>query len=155
MLQIKRVYEPAARTDGVRLLVERLWPRGVKKEKLGLDGWLKDVAPSTELRKWFGHDPAKWKEFQRRYWSEIDAHPGALEPILDAQSKGVVTLLFSSHDAVHNNVVALMAYLEAKRNSGGLKGNVRKRAVAGKCHENNNLQKSGLPLGGGSHRVLK
>ena len=91
MLQIKRVYEPAARSDGVRLLVERLWPRGVKKEKLRLDGWLKDVAPSTELRKWFGHDPAKWKEFQRRYWCEIDAHPGALEPILDAQNKGVVT----------------------------------------------------------------
>ena len=131
MLQIKRVYEPAARTDGVSLLVERLWPRGVKKEKLRLDGWLKGVAPSTELRKWFGHDPAKWKEFQRRYWNEIDAHPGALEPILDAQRKGVVTLLFSSHDAVHNNVVALKAYLEAKRKSGGSKGSVRRRAVAG------------------------
>ena len=114
MIQIKRVYEPAARTDGVRLLVERLWPRGVKKEKLRLDGWLKDVAPSTELRKWFGHDPAKWEAFERRYWRELDAHQGALQPILDAQSKGVVTLLFSSHDAAHNNVVALKAYIEAK-----------------------------------------
>jgi len=114
MLRIKRVYEPAAQTDGVRLLVERLWPRGVKKEKLRLDGWVKDVAPSTELRKWFGHDPAKWEEFRRRYWSEIDAHPGALQPIIEAQSKGVVTLLFSSHDAAHNNVVALKAYLESK-----------------------------------------
>src|SRR4051794_40132279 len=127
MLRIKRVYEPAARTDGARLLVERLWPRGLKKEKLKLDGWLKDVAPSTELRKWFGHDPAKWKEFQRRYWSEIDGHPAALEPIPDAQSKGMVTLLFSSRDAAHNNVVALKAYLEAKGKSGRLKGSVRKR----------------------------
>jgi uncharacterized protein YeaO (DUF488 family) len=129
MLQIKRVYEPAGPRDGVRLLVERLWPRGVKKEKLKLDGWLKDAAPSTELRKWFAHDPARWKEFQRRYWNELDGHPRALEPILDEQSKGVVTLLFSSHDAEHNNVVALKAYLEAKRKSGGLKANPRKRPV--------------------------
>jgi len=124
MLQIKRVYEPTAATDGVRLLVERLWPRGVRKEKLRLNGWLKEVAPSTELRKWFGHDPAKWKEFQRRYWRELDEHQGALQPILDAQSKGVVTLLFSSHDAAHNNVVALKAYIEGKK----LQRNVRKRA---------------------------
>jgi uncharacterized protein YeaO (DUF488 family) len=124
MLQIKRVYEPTAPTDGVRLLVERLWPRGVRKEKLRLNGWLKEVAPSTELRKWFGHDPARWKEFQRRYWRELDEHQGALQPILDAHSKGVVTLLFSSHDAVHNNVVALKAYIEGKK----LQRNVRKRA---------------------------
>ena len=114
MLRVKRVYEPEDRTDGVRLLVERLWPRGVKKEKLSLDGWLKDFAPSTELRKWFGHDPAKWKEFQRRYWRELDARQGALQPIVDAQRNGVVTLLFSSHDAAHNNVVALKAYIEAR-----------------------------------------
>src|SRR5207253_10829378 len=105
MLQIKRVYEPAARTDGVRLLVERLWPRGVRKEKLRLDAWLKDVVPSTELRKWFGHDPAKWTEFQRRYGRELDGHLGALQQILDAKSKGMVTLLFSSHDASPDNVV--------------------------------------------------
>jgi uncharacterized protein YeaO (DUF488 family) len=125
MIQIKRVYEPATRTDGARLLVERLWPRGVRKEKLKLDAWLKDVAPSTELRKWFNHDPAKWKEFQRRYWSEIDAHPEVLQPILDAQSKGMVTLLFSSHDEAHNNVVALKAYIERKT----VKRNARKRGV--------------------------
>ena len=83
--------------------------------------------PVTELRKWFGHDPAKWKEFQRRYWSEIDAHPGSLEPILEAESKGVVTLLFSSHDAVHNNVVALKSYLKRKRRAGSFKGNVHQR----------------------------
>src|SRR5256714_14565783 len=103
MLQIKRVYEPAARTDGARLLVERLWPRGVRKEKLKLDGWLKEVAPSTELRKWFGHDPAKWTEFQRRYWRELDDHQVGWQPILEAQSRGVVTLLLSSHDAAHHN----------------------------------------------------
>jgi uncharacterized protein YeaO (DUF488 family) len=82
------------------------------------------------LRKWFGHDPAKWEEFQRRYWSEIDAHPTAVGPILDAHRKGVVTLLFSSHDAEHNNVVALKAYLEAKTKRGTLKGNAHKRARA-------------------------
>jgi uncharacterized protein YeaO (DUF488 family) len=112
MIQIKRVYDPAASSDGFRMLVERLWPRGMKKEKAKLDAWLKDVAPSTELRKWFSHDPAKWMEFQRRYDAELDQHPEAWQPILDAAKKGKVTLLFSSHDADHNNVVALKKYLE-------------------------------------------
>ena len=112
MIQIKRVYAPAASSDGFRMLVERLWPRGMKKEKAKLDAWLKDVAPSTELRKWFSHDPAKWMEFQRRYDAELDQHPEAWQPILDAAKKGKVTLLFSSHDADHNNVVALKKYLE-------------------------------------------
>ena len=114
MIQIKRVYDPPARTDGVRLLVERLWPRGLKKEAAKLDGWLREVAPSTELRKWFSHDPAKWPEFQRRYAAELDRHPEAWQPILDTARKGDVTLLFSSHDAEHNNVVALKAYLETR-----------------------------------------
>ena len=112
MIQIKRVYDPAASSDGFRMLVERLWPRGMKKENAKLDAWLKDVAPSTELRKWFSHDPAKWSEFQRRYGAELDQHPEAWQPILDAAKKGKVTLLFSSHDADHNNVVALKKYLE-------------------------------------------
>lgn len=112
MIAIKRAYDPPAKTDGARILVERLWPRGVKKEKLKLTGWLKDAAPSTELRKWFSHDPDKWKEFQRRYRAELDKHPEAWQPILDAARKGKVTLLFSSHDAEHNNVVALKTYLE-------------------------------------------
>lgn len=115
MIRIKRVYDPSVKADGVRFLVERLWPRGVKKEKLKLDGWLKDVAPSTELRRWFSHDPAKWAEFQRRYRAELDQHPEAWQPIFDAASQGGVTLLFSSHDPVHNNVVALKAYLETKQ----------------------------------------
>ena len=118
MIQIKSVRDRATKTDGVRFLAERLWPRGIRKTDLKLDGWPKDVAPSTELRKWFGHDPAKWKEFQRRYRAELDQHPEAWQPILGAAKKSRVTLLFSSHDAEHNNVVALKAYLEAKHDGG-------------------------------------
>ena len=115
MIKTKRVYDASARSDGCRFLVERLWPRGVKKEELKLDAWLKDAAPSTELRKWFNHDPAKWKEFQRRYEVELKARPEAWAPILKANSKGAVTLLFSSHDAEHNNVVALKGFLAKGR----------------------------------------
>lgn len=114
MIQIKRAYDPPAKADGVRILVERLWPRGIKKEALKLDTWLKDAAPSTELRKWFSHDPARWAEFQRRYRAELRQHPDAWQPILDAAKEDTVTLLFSSHDAEHNNVVALKTYLEKK-----------------------------------------
>jgi uncharacterized protein YeaO (DUF488 family) len=118
MIGIKRVSDPAARSDGIRFLAERLWPRGVKKAELKLDGWLKDAAPSTELRKWFAHDPARWKEFQQRYKTELDSRPEAWRPILDAASGRNVTLLFSSHDAEHNNVLALKHYLEAKKKRG-------------------------------------
>lgn len=111
MIQLKRAYDLAGHDDGTRFLVERLWPRGVKKEALRLDGWLKDAAPSTELRKWFSHDPEKWTEFQRRYFAELKERPEALEPIIKAARKGRVTLIFSSHDAVHNNAVALKSYL--------------------------------------------
>jgi uncharacterized protein YeaO (DUF488 family) len=112
MIQLKRVYEPPAASDGTRLLVERLWPRGLKKEKLKLDGWLREAAPSTALRKWFNHDPARWPEFQRRYRGELDRQPEAWRPILKATGRGTVTLLFSSRNAEYNNVVALKAYLE-------------------------------------------
>ena len=114
MIQIKRVREPVSKKDGQRFLVERLWPRGVKKATLKFDGWIKEAAPSTELRKWFNHDPAKWKEFQRRYLAELGKNPEALKPIMEATAEGDVTLLFSSHDAKHNNVVALKALLERK-----------------------------------------
>lgn len=117
MIQIKRAYDPPAKTDGDRILVERLWPRGIKKEALKLNIWLRDAAPSTELRKWFSHDPVKWSEFQRRYQAELNKHPEAWQPILDASNKGKVTLLFSSHDAEHNNVIALKAYLEKRLRS--------------------------------------
>lgn len=112
-IQVKRAYDPPAKSDGSRLLVERLWPRGIKKEALKMDAWFKEVAPSTALRKWFNHEPPKWPEFQRRYEAELDQHPESWRPILDAAEKGPVTLLFSSHDTEHNNVVALRAYLRA------------------------------------------
>jgi uncharacterized protein YeaO (DUF488 family) len=112
MIQIKRVYEAAAKTDGNRFLVERLWPRGMKKETLHMTGWLKEVAPSDTLRRWFNHDPAKWEEFQRRYRVELGGKPEAWQPLLDAAESDDVTLLFSAHDLEHNNAVALKAYLD-------------------------------------------
>ncbi len=114
MINLKRVYDDKSRSDGVRFLVERLWPRGIKKEALRLDDWLKDTGPSTRLRQWFAHDPAKWEEFRRRYFAELDANTKAWEPILAAAQKGAVTLLFSSRDTEHNNAVALRDYIEDK-----------------------------------------
>lgn len=114
MLQVKRIYESPAKSDGARFLTERLWPRGLKKEAARIDAWLPDVAPSTALRKWFNHDPARWAEFQRRYRDELAKRSDACAPILEAAKKGRVTLLFSSRDAEHNNVVALKAYLEPR-----------------------------------------
>jgi uncharacterized protein YeaO (DUF488 family) len=115
MIAIKRVYEPPSVDDGTRFLVERLWPRGVRKDALALDGWLKDVAPTSALRRWFGHDPARWEEFRRRYAAELDARPDAWAPLVQADRTGTVTLLFSAHDVEHNNALALKAYLEAQR----------------------------------------
>jgi uncharacterized protein YeaO (DUF488 family) len=112
MIQTRRVYETPEPSDGTRFLVERLWPRGMKKEALKLDGWLKEVAPSAELRRWFGHDPAKWKEFRRRYFTELDQHPEAWQRIQEAARRGKVTLLYSARDTEHNNAVALKQYLE-------------------------------------------
>jgi uncharacterized protein YeaO (DUF488 family) len=114
VIKLKRAYDSASKDDGIRFLVERLWPRGLSKAALHLDAWLKDVAPSTELRRWFGHDPSKWIEFQRRYFAELNAHPTTVEPILKANRRGRVTLIYSSHDQEHNNAVALNAYLAAK-----------------------------------------
>jgi uncharacterized protein YeaO (DUF488 family) len=115
MIRVQRVYEPAEANDGARFLVERLWPRGIKKEKLKMDAWLKDIAPSTELRKWFGHEPAKWSEFRRRYFAELAKHPEALKPIRQAARRGNVTLLYSARDEEHNNALALKEYLQPKR----------------------------------------
>ncbi len=114
MISMKRVYEDAHAADGKRLLVERLWPRGVKKSALKLEGWLREVAPSTGLRKWFSHDPSKWTEFRRRYFAELHARPEAVQPLLDAGRQGKVTLIYSSHDEQHNNAVALKEYLEGR-----------------------------------------
>jgi uncharacterized protein YeaO (DUF488 family) len=112
MITIKRVYDRPEPTDGTRFLVERLWPRGMKKGTLCLDGWFKDVAPSDALRRWFGHDLAKWQAFQRRYFAELDSKPAAWQPILEAAQRGDVTLLYSARDTEHNNAVALKAYVE-------------------------------------------
>ncbi len=114
MVSVKRVYEPAQPEDGRRFLVERLWPRGVKKENLRVEAWLKDVAPSPELRQWFSHDPAKWNEFRRRYFAELEASAEAVQPLLEAARHSKVTLIYSSHDEQHNNAVALKEFLDRK-----------------------------------------
>ena len=114
MIKTKRVYEPVSRADGTRLLVERMWPRGLSKRELHADAWLKEVGPSTELRKWFSHDPKKWRQFRTRYFRELDARPESWQPILSAARDGTVTLVYSSHDTRHNNAVALQEYLDAK-----------------------------------------
>jgi uncharacterized protein YeaO (DUF488 family) len=114
MIMLKRAYDPVSRSDGTRFLVERLWPRGITKAKLHVDAWLKEVGPSTELRKWFSHDPERWDEFRKRYFRELDAQPEAWRPILSIARRGRVTLVYSSHDTEHNNAVALQEYLRAR-----------------------------------------
>ena len=110
-LRLKRAYEPAGPDDGARILVDRLWPRGVSKAKAALDEWIKDVAPSTELRKWFSHDPARWAEFQRRYRAELRGQSETLARIRDLAREHVVTLVYSAHDEQHNDAVVLRAVL--------------------------------------------
>ena len=114
MIQLKRVYDKPETRDGVRFLIERLWPRGVRKTDVHEDGWLKDAGPSDQLRKWFSHEPEKWTEFQRKYFAELDNRPEAWQTILKAAGRGTVTLLYSSHDTEHNNAAALKLYLEKK-----------------------------------------
>jgi uncharacterized protein YeaO (DUF488 family) len=114
MLTLKRAYEPGSRSDGTRVLVERLWPRGLSKKTLRLDAWLKDVGPSTGLRQWFSHDPDKWPRFRSRYFRELDSRPEAWRPIVSAARRGTVTLVYSSRDTLHNNAVALKDYLQSK-----------------------------------------
>lgn len=114
MLKVKRVYESATAADGERFLVERLWPRGIKKEKLKMKAWLKEVAPSPRLRSWFAHDPAKWQEFQKRYRAELESNPDAWKPLLEAARRGDVTLLYSARDTEHNSALLLKSFLEER-----------------------------------------
>jgi uncharacterized protein YeaO (DUF488 family) len=114
MMQLKRAHEKPSEADGERFLVERLWPRGVKKSSLPIAAWLKDAAPSTELRKWFSHDPAKWKTFRERYFAELESRPEVWQQLVEAARKGTVTLIYSSHDAEHNNAAALKEFVEKK-----------------------------------------
>lgn len=113
MIKLKRVYEPRNKEDGARVLVDRLWPRGVSKEKAHLDLWLKEIAPSTELRKWFGHDPKKWKEFERKYKEELESRPEPLKQLEDlAKEHKQVTLLYGAKDTQHNEAIILAKILE-------------------------------------------
>lgn len=112
LIRLKRAYDAAEASDGERFLVDRLWPRGVRKESLHVVDWLRDVAPSAELRRWFGHDPERWAEFQQRYRAELDRDPAGWQPLLEAASRGDITLVYGAKDTQHNDAVVLKAYLE-------------------------------------------
>ncbi|MGC8551460.1 MAG: DUF488 domain-containing protein [Phycisphaerae bacterium] len=111
VIQIKRVYEKPLPDDGLRILVERLWPRGITKARAKIDVWLKDAAPSTELRKWFSHDPAKWEQFKTRYWDELRKNQLAVQTIREYAKKGAVTLVYAARDEIHNGALALREFL--------------------------------------------
>lgn len=111
-VRIKRVYEAAATGDGFRVLVDRVWPRGVTKQKAAVDLWLKEIAPSTELRKWFGHDPERWDAFCSRYRLELAAQPALVDDLRVQAAKGALTLVYSAHDEMHNQAVVLKEVLE-------------------------------------------
>ncbi len=113
-IRIQRIYEQPAAGDGFRVFIDRLWPRGLKKEQVQFDLWLKEVAPSTELRQWFGHEPEKWLEFKARYFRELDEHPDALAELAARAAGGMVTLLFGARAVRYSNAAALKEYLEAR-----------------------------------------
>jgi uncharacterized protein YeaO (DUF488 family) len=110
-INLKRAYVPAEPSDGTRILIDRLWPRGLSKEKAKIDLWLKEIAPTTELRKWFDHDPAKWNEFRERYKAELKANKEAVSELKKALQDGPTTLIYSAHDEDHNDAVVLQEYL--------------------------------------------
>ena len=112
MIRLKRVYQEPEREDGLRVLVERLWPRGLKKEQVAVDLWLKEVAPSPQLRTWFGHDPAKWEEFCRRYWAELENQAEPVNILKEKSREGTVTLVYAARDERHNAALALKIFLE-------------------------------------------
>jgi uncharacterized protein YeaO (DUF488 family) len=113
MIKLKRAYEPAEKSDGLRVLVDGLWPRGVSKSSAKMDLWLKEIAPSASLRKWFGHDPSKWSEFRKRYVRELAKRSEAVAELKRAAGEGTVTLVYGAKDERHNNAVALKEYLES------------------------------------------
>ena len=114
-LKLKRVYEPSDKNDGTRILIDRLWPRGMTKAKAGVDIWLKELAPSAELRKWFGHDPDKWTEFKKRYRAELEENDEQLARLREEIKKGAVTLLYGAKDEEHNDAVALAEFLRNQK----------------------------------------
>ncbi len=111
-IKTKRAYDARARSDGCRILVDRIWPRGVSKNDAALEAWVKDVSPSTALRKWFGHDPSKWTSFKKKYFSELKENQDAIDLVLAACSGSTLTLVFGAKDAEHNNAIALKEYIE-------------------------------------------
>lgn len=111
-LKIKRAYDRPEKSDGYRVLVDRLWPRGKRKEDLDIDLWLKEIAPSDNLRKWFSHDPERWEEFKAHYFEELDGNAGAVDQLLTAANKGALTLVYSAKEEKYNNAVALKEYVE-------------------------------------------
>ena len=113
-IHLKRIYEEPAATDGVRVLVDRLWPRGVRKEDAAIAAWMPEIAPSRALRQWFGHDASRWKEFTRRFTDELDAQPDAVEALVALVRGRRATLLFGARDTEHNNAVVLRDYLERR-----------------------------------------
>lgn len=113
-IQIRRAYEAPGRDEGYRILVDRVWPRGISKEDLEVDAWQKEIAPSTRLRQWFGHDPARWKEFQERYFAELAQKPDAVRDLVKRAREGRLTLVYGARDQEHNQAVALRRYLEAR-----------------------------------------
>ncbi len=112
MIKLKRAYEAASKEDGLRILVERLWPRGVSKQKARIDLWLKDFAPSTELRQWYGHDPARWPPFRKRYWAELRRHGDVLTLLKYVAEERTVTFVYAAADEERNSAVALKEFLE-------------------------------------------
>ena len=110
-VRLKRAYAPRSASDGTRILIDRLWPRGIAKANAGIDMWAKDIAPSTALRKWFGHDPARWQEFRRRYSEEIHRHNDRLDELRTLAAQGCITLVFAAHDETHNDAVVLRGIL--------------------------------------------
>jgi len=112
-IDLKRAYDPPAKGDGYRVLVDRVWPRGIARDDLQVDAWLKELAPSTNLRKWFGHDPRKWDEFRKRYARELGQHSDALATLAEKARDGRLTLVFGARDIEHNNAVALKEHLES------------------------------------------
>ncbi len=115
MIRLKRAYEPASKEDGLRILVERLWPRGVSKQKARIDLWLKDVAPSTELRTWYGHKPDRWPQFCKRYWTELKDRGDLLDLLKYVARERPVTFVYAAHDEERNSAAALKEYLERKK----------------------------------------
>jgi uncharacterized protein YeaO (DUF488 family) len=115
MIKLKRAYEKPSRDDGLRVLVERLWPRGLTKERAAVDLWLKEVAPSPELRKWFGHDPAKWEQFQKRYRQELRENQDAVELLREKVKRGTITLVYAARDEEHNGALALKRFLDGRQ----------------------------------------